>query len=111
MDKQNTTPKSELLTCPYCGRPIRDTQHALNEVGRLEARNEELRRFIKKVRDYSNDGWLAREADELIILYGDPDAAGPRGVINANAQVSNARRLSADEETAALERFRPMEGE
>lgn len=76
-----------------------------------EARDEELRRFIKKVSDYSSDDELAYEADQLIVLYGDPDAAKPKGIINASAQVSNARRLSADEETAALEGFRPMGGE
>lgn len=50
-----------------------------------EQQNLELRRFVKKVADYSNDSWLARLADELMVLYGDPDGTKPSGVINAAA--------------------------
>jgi hypothetical protein len=42
---------------------------------------DELRRFVKKVADYSNDPMLAYEAEELVVLYGNPDARPPKGVI------------------------------
>lgn len=48
----------------------------------VERQNVELLRFVKRVADYSNDARLARAADELITLYGDPDAPKPRGTIS-----------------------------
>ncbi len=46
-----------------------------------------LRRFVKKVAIESTDDELGDEADELILLYGDPDAEKPRGIINANSHI------------------------
>lgn len=58
----------------------------------LEKQSVILRRFIKKVADYSNDAWLARKADELIMLYGNPDAPKPQGLIDAEIQPSAVRK-------------------
>lgn len=77
-----------------------------------EARDEELRRFIKKVRDYSDDDELAFEADQLIVLYGDPDATRPKGLINADVTTFNvSHKLDPKDEAAALEQFRELEGQ
>lgn len=63
-------------------RPLSDTAlSALVEVARLQDMNAELLRFIKVVADCSNDGRLSWQAEELVMLYGNPDAKKPRGVI------------------------------
>jgi hypothetical protein len=52
-----------------------------NHVVMVERGMDDLCRFVKKVADHSNDGWLVSEAEELIVLYGNPDAKKPEGVI------------------------------
>lgn len=39
--------------------------HCIDELTDLRAEVERLRAFVQKVALYSNDAWLAREADEL----------------------------------------------
>lgn len=46
---------------------------------------DDLRRFVKKVADCSQDDDLAIEAEGLVVLYGHPDGLGPTGVIDATA--------------------------
>lgn len=41
------TTSPDTLACSHCGKPIRDTQHAVNEVGRLHAENERLRAAVE----------------------------------------------------------------
>lgn len=43
------TTNPDALACSHCGKPIRDTQHAVNEVGRLHAENEQLRAALTDV--------------------------------------------------------------
>lgn len=50
----------------------------------LATQNTVLKRFVKQLIDYSNDRWVSQQAEELIKLFGDPDAPKPpMGVINA----------------------------
>ncbi len=48
--------RAEPLRCPHCGKTIRNVQHAVNEVGRLEAENEHLRAALEAIA--SVDTWM-----------------------------------------------------
>lgn len=72
----------------------------------LATQNDVLRRFVKKVAVESTDDRLGDEADELILLYGDPDAPKlPMGIINAAADIDRAREAHRTGDVVSLDEF------
>lgn len=51
-----------------------------------EDKERRKQRFAKHVSKCSDDPFLVECAKELLILYGDPDAPMPRGLMNANVK-------------------------
>lgn len=70
--------RSYRLTSEALDQSQEDLHKTLTENERLRGVERDLLWFIKHVRDNSHDYLLAREAEELVIRYGDPDASPPR---------------------------------